>query len=97
MIGVGDPRLVVRYLAPVPLQGPVAIDVAAGRGISCYLGAEGVARCWGEVDGSAVPRPVAAETPFTALSTGWFTACGLTAEGTVHCWGGIWAMRLCAS
>jgi alpha-tubulin suppressor-like RCC1 family protein len=87
MIGVGDARLVVNYLAPVPLQGAVAIDIAAGRGISCYLGAAGTAHCWGEVAGSPSPRPVAAETPFTELSTGWFTACGLTAEGAVHCWG----------
>jgi hypothetical protein len=87
MIGVGDSRLVVRYLAPVRLPGPTAIDVAAGRQISCYLDAEGVARCWGEVMGSASPLPIAAEAPFAALSAGWFTACGLTAEGTVHCWG----------
>jgi len=37
MIGVGDPRLVVSYLAPVRLPGATAIDVVAGRQISCYL------------------------------------------------------------
>lgn len=76
----------------------LADDYGAGlRLVGCFLGRDGVVRCFGNNadgqlgDGSRVSRRLPARVigipPATAIGVGRDHACALTASGDVYCWG----------
>lgn len=77
----------------VPLSLPPAGEFTAlevSRSLSCGLGPDGAATCWGALDHDEyrpAPRWRPAEGAFVSLSVGAGHACGLRADGEVACWG----------
>ena len=82
---------------PVAAAGLVFLQVSAGRGHACGIGADHAAYCWGSnEDGqlgtgdtarSTRPLPVAGRLSFDSLSAGWSHTCAVTREGAAYCWG----------
>lgn len=66
----------------------------------CALGVDGVARCWGKLEGGcgigqksnnkATPPTT---VKFRSIAIGCSMSCGLTQDGAVKCWGESWAER----
>jgi alpha-tubulin suppressor-like RCC1 family protein len=72
------------------------IQLAAGKGYSCALRADGSVWCWGDDcygtlgQGDADSRSGFAVVPLPparAISGGTFHACAVTSDGEVYCWG----------
>ena len=88
-----------RSEAPLPViaAGLEFLQVSAGRGYACGIGADHAAYCWGSnEDGqlgtgdtarSTRPLPVAGRLSFDSVSAGWSHTCAVTREGTAYCWG----------
>jgi alpha-tubulin suppressor-like RCC1 family protein len=82
---------------PVISAGPVFLQVSAGRGYACGIGADHAAYCWGGNDDgqlgtgdtarSTRPLAVAGRLSFDSVSAGWSHTCAVTPGGTAYCWG----------
>lgn len=95
---LGDAGLGDQSNAPglVP-DAPAFVRIAAGRGHTCALMAEGAAYCWGSnfdgelgdgtQTGRAMPAPVAGGLDLVVIDAGQSHTCGLTTTGAAYCWG----------
>jgi alpha-tubulin suppressor-like RCC1 family protein len=82
----------VRAIVPVSL-----VQIEAGAGHTCGLGAQGIVYCWGwNVDGQIGdgmlgdrPTPAKVATPerFVRIAAGQASSCGIRSDGRAWCWG----------
>jgi hypothetical protein len=64
-----------------------ATMLAANGYHACALHADGTVSCWGLLNGSAVPLPVAELSDVAMIAAGRESACALRYDGSVWCWG----------
>lgn len=94
------PSIAERSGAPASTEArDIARRFAAGDRFTCFLGGDGIVRCWGandlgqigNGDSSGVdvlaPTEVSGITNAVEIAAGGGTACALLADTTVKCWG----------
>jgi hypothetical protein len=70
----------------VPLAVALTVVAAGASAQTCALDAGGAAYCWGGVNYTPWPVPVAGGLTFVAVSPGAYYACGLATGGAAYCW-----------
>jgi hypothetical protein len=64
-----------------------SVRVSAGEHRTCYLGPDGLARCWGQVREDFDRRIDTQDLRFKTISVGGSHVCGIIPEGTAYCFG----------
>jgi len=68
------------------LGGHKFLSLQVGDELTCALGADSAAYCWG-VSGSTGPARVGGGVTFRRVTAGgWESMCGLATDGTAYCW-----------
>ena len=96
--GDGSPTNASTPTPVYPNYGYTFRALAAGRGHTCGIRADGATLCWGDNfrgqlgrgtsgDTTDVPAPVLGDPGFVQLSARGDNTCGITAGGALYCWG----------
>jgi hypothetical protein len=80
-------KKVTEWGYPVQLRR-FSVRVSAGAQRTCYLGPDGLARCWGEVREDFDRKIDTQGLRFKSISVGGGYVCGIIPEGTAYCFGG---------
>jgi len=88
--GLGDSLAEDSSMTPVRVHGGhkfLSLQ-ASDEEVTCGLGSDSAAYCWGQGVGST-PQQVPGGVTFKSVTAGgWEWMCGLGTDGTAYCWGG---------